>query len=750
MTNEGQTPGWGDLDDGWAAAALVLAHADDVVIRYRTDGTVMAASPALTRVFGYEPSDIVGTRFRLEVPEEREENTLAFVSVARGHFVPGFRYRGRARCADGSTLWCEARMSPVRDASGAVDSVVAVIRDIDDHIRTEEQLHRSLQDYRLIVENADELMFRADSDLCLEWVSPAVTPALGWLPQDLIGQQGSTLAHPDDLAKLRMAEEELRSSGVVTSEMRVRTAQGTYRWMRLTVTEVTTEGGLVRVGSARPTDDERHARDLLTRSEARLKATMDTLIDPHVVFQAVRDDTGQIIDFLFTEANEAACRTQGMDYQQLVGTRLLDLVPESRNGVFDIYRRVVETGEPLILDDHRFAMGPPGRETVRHFDVRAMRLGDGMSATWRDVTDKYRSQKALAASEERFRLAMAVAPIGMAVLDLSEGFTEVNPALCQLLGRDPSWLTGHRLENVLVPGEVGRFRRIRESLAAGHTNGQSVEQQFVTGSGQVVCLDHSIALVRDTEGRPVSFVCQFVDRTGRVGSVPASTGRLSTGSTTSVMVLSSDQGRFAGLATSALLERRAELLVLPPAVVTDLDVRLKQDEPDVVLTVLQPGASGTAELSQILDALEHAPETGIVVLSPGRRHDAQVLLTQRPRPSAYLAVATVQDDTFVVRAIEAVAQGLVAVNADWGTGASVVAGTSPTNRSPLQALTQRESDVLACIAEGLDNASIAESLTIGTKAVENYVGSIFRKLGLNDEVGTHKRVRAASIYWTGR
>ena len=45
MTNEGQTPGWGDLDDGWAAAALVLAHADDVVIRYRTDGTVMAASP---------------------------------------------------------------------------------------------------------------------------------------------------------------------------------------------------------------------------------------------------------------------------------------------------------------------------------------------------------------------------------------------------------------------------------------------------------------------------------------------------------------------------------------------------------------------------------------------------------------------------------------------------------------------------------------------------------------------------------
>ena len=41
MTDKGQTPGWGDLDDEWAAAALVLAHADDVVIRYRTEGTAV-------------------------------------------------------------------------------------------------------------------------------------------------------------------------------------------------------------------------------------------------------------------------------------------------------------------------------------------------------------------------------------------------------------------------------------------------------------------------------------------------------------------------------------------------------------------------------------------------------------------------------------------------------------------------------------------------------------------------------------
>jgi len=61
-------------------------------------------------------------------------------------------------------------------------------------------------------------------------------------------------------------------------------------------------------------------------------------------------------------------------------------------------------------------------------------------------------------------------------------------------------------------------------------------------------------------------------------------------------------------------------------------------------------------------------------------------------------------------------------------------------------LTPREREVLALIAEGRSNASIAEQLVIGTGAVEKNVSAIFAKLGLAESAGDHRRVLAVLAY----
>ncbi|MET9795210.1 LuxR C-terminal-related transcriptional regulator [Nocardiopsis alba] len=67
-------------------------------------------------------------------------------------------------------------------------------------------------------------------------------------------------------------------------------------------------------------------------------------------------------------------------------------------------------------------------------------------------------------------------------------------------------------------------------------------------------------------------------------------------------------------------------------------------------------------------------------------------------------------------------------------------------RDPLESLTAREREVLALMAEGRDNAGIAERLVVTTNAVHKHIGNIFAKLGLAPTDSGHRRVRAVLAY----
>jgi alpha-mannosidase len=69
--------------------------------------------------------------------------------------------------------------------------------------------------------------------------------------------------------------------------------------------------------------------------------------------------------------------------------------------------------------------------------------------------------------------------------------------------------------------------------------------------------------------------------------------------------------------------------------------------------------------------------------------------------------------------------------------------------SPLNELTQREGDDLREMAEGKNNAAIAEGLRLSERTVEKVIHAIFLKLGLAWETTVHKRVKAVIFYLSG-
>jgi diguanylate cyclase (GGDEF)-like protein/PAS domain S-box-containing protein len=245
-------------------AQALLAQLADVIICYAPDGRVTWASPSLERIYGFEPSEVVGTCFRLGVPAEHQ-SVDASVADALDAGVAVTRTRIRTVGHDGSTRWADAVITPSWREDGALDYSVAVFRDVTELVLAEELAGKSEERFRLMVENASDAVGVADPSGRITWFSASVETLLGWTPEDLIGQSVMDLLHPDDLPAVAAEQERLTRGEPIKFEARVRRADGAYHWISSQVRSVLGHDGQVlhRVAGWRDIHDERTARQEL-------------------------------------------------------------------------------------------------------------------------------------------------------------------------------------------------------------------------------------------------------------------------------------------------------------------------------------------------------------------------------------------------------------------------------------------------------------------------------------------------------
>jgi DNA-binding NarL/FixJ family response regulator len=168
--------------------------------------------------------------------------------------------------------------------------------------------------------------------------------------------------------------------------------------------------------------------------------------------------------------------------------------------------------------------------------------------------------------------------------------------------------------------------------------------------------------------------------------------------------------------------------------------------PDVVITDIRMPPTGTREGIQASSWLrENHPQVGVVVLSqfiaPGY---AVELLEHGSAGRAYLLKERVGSVDELARAVRAVAAGGSVI--DPLVVDELVRSRSQHRQSSLAALTPREVEILAEMAQGKSNAAIAAALTVSERAVEKHTNSIFAKLGLSEEKDLNRRVKAVLVY----
>jgi DNA-binding NarL/FixJ family response regulator len=194
-----------------------------------------------------------------------------------------------------------------------------------------------------------------------------------------------------------------------------------------------------------------------------------------------------------------------------------------------------------------------------------------------------------------------------------------------------------------------------------------------------------------------------------------------------------------------VLEHAGFTVVATAADAAEMVRHVAERRPDLVLTDIRMPPGHTDEgLRAALEIRREWPGTAVVVLSQYvQRRYAVELLTANPSGVGYLLKQRIADVATFCADLERVAAGGTVLDPEV---VALMLARARRDDGALELLTDRQREVLALMAEGRTNASIARRMSITDKAVVQHASHIYDALGLTPSDDDHRRVLAVLRY----
>jgi diguanylate cyclase (GGDEF)-like protein/PAS domain S-box-containing protein len=321
-------------------------------------------------------------------------------------------------CKNGSTIWLEVTTTFLRGDDGQPVGLLGVSRDISERKQAQKEQEESEKRYRLLADNASDIIWTMDMNLRLTYESPSVARIRGYSPEEAMTQTMEETLTPASLEVARKAfAEELTLEGAEQRDLsRSRTLElehtckdGSTVWLEVTTTFLRDEDGRAVgiLGASRDISERKRAEE-----ELQHLATLPGE-NPNPVIRAARNGT-------VLYANQGSrpllelwgCAEGG------------SLPPEPWQPVESVLTAgKMVTSEASCGDKTFLVIWAPvaGRDYVNIYGV--------------DISERKRMEEQLRESEARYKALLAGAPVGMIVVDLqTKQFRYANPGACRMFG----------------------------------------------------------------------------------------------------------------------------------------------------------------------------------------------------------------------------------------------------------------------------------------------------------------------------
>ncbi|WP_204151408.1 PAS domain S-box protein [Leptolyngbya sp. CCY15150] len=307
--------------------------------------------------------------------------------------VDQFKTVQRFRHKEGSTVFVLSRAIHLKDADGQVVRMVGSHLDISDNKRQELALQESEARYRNIIETTLEGVWILDADSKTTFVNQRMAEMLGYDIETMQHQSFLDFMTPDDQVTAQDYFARRQEGIQEQHSFKFLRQDGSDLWTLISGTPIFDQEGVWQgvIGLLTDITPLINTQEALKQSELQLSGILNSSLDGVMAFRSLRDDQGQIVDFAWTLSNPTACQSVNKPLHELIGQRMLDVLPGNRtDGLFDLYIQVVETGTPVR---RQFHYQHDGLDTW--FENIAVPLGDGFAVTFRDISAVKASEQAL-------------------------------------------------------------------------------------------------------------------------------------------------------------------------------------------------------------------------------------------------------------------------------------------------------------------------------------------------------------------
>ncbi|HYE75274.1 MAG TPA: PAS domain S-box protein, partial [Blastocatellia bacterium] len=206
----------------------------DAIITFNEAAEVIFANHAAEKVFGYEVNELIGKSITILMPEylieDFQEGFRSYLETqAETISLENLTLNGLHR--QGHEVPLELSFSEyVNDGQRFFTGIV---RDVTERKRAEEELRKSEEYFRSLIENTSDIITILDADCTIKYESPSVERILGYMPSEMVCKNLLSFIHPDDLIKLQTSHKSNHLGSGKLLEFRCRHRDGSWRTLEV-------------------------------------------------------------------------------------------------------------------------------------------------------------------------------------------------------------------------------------------------------------------------------------------------------------------------------------------------------------------------------------------------------------------------------------------------------------------------------------------------------------------------------------